>query len=132
MTKIEVGKTYLQNNGAKVRIVAIDLKNERPVLGLVLNDDGVETPRTYHPDGKWDQLYGDNPWNIIIPPERKSKWLNWYDIGSGESDHTSREEADKNSNVCRTHVLEVITEDGKPVDVKIHEVSQDRATQGEG
>ena len=129
MTKIEVGKTYLQNNGAMVRILAIDLKNERPVLGAVLNKDGIEIPRTYFLDGKWERLLGPDPWGLVIPPERKSVWINYY---HGDEGYALREEADECAAPHRTQVLEIITEDGKPVEVKIHEVTQKRATQGEG
>jgi len=124
MTKIEVGKTYVQNDGAKVRIVAVDLKNERPVLGLVLNDDGVEIPRTYYPDGKSNQYYAGGAWNIIIPPERKSCWLNWYGANSGGSCYRTRNDADLGAGPSRTQVIEIITKDGKPVEMKIHEVGK--------
>ena len=49
--------------------------------------------------------------------ERKSSWMNWY----GDNNYPTREQADDSAQKHRTHVLEIITKDGKPVDVKIHE-----------
>ena len=52
--------------------------------------------------------------------ERKSVWINYYD----DEGYALREEADNCATEDRTHVLEIITEDGKPVDLKIHEVGK--------
>ena len=55
------------------------------------------------------------------PPEHKSVWANWY---SPADSYPTRKDADKRAAPGRTHVLEIITENGKPVDVKIHEVEK--------
>lgn len=93
----------------------------------------VDTALRFH--GKLKQLLRDEDKSNadrIISPERKSRWMNWYGPNRSGLDHETREQANRNaSNFC-THVLEIITEDGKPVEVKIHEVTQKRATQGEG
>jgi len=49
---IEVGKTYKNGYGQDVRVVAVDMKHERSVVGLVLNN-GIEMVHTYLPNGRY-------------------------------------------------------------------------------
>lgn len=118
MTKIEAGKTYPTRNGLSARILVTDKKGGHPIAGLVTMANGNEILYSWREDGSVFALARDD-FDLIIPTERRSRWLNWYDIG-----FTSREEADKNFGTDRTHVLEIITENGKPVDVKIHEAKK--------
>lgn len=121
MSKIEVGKTYQTRDGKTVRILATDLKHNYPVVGAIMDGDGTEGVWYFTANGKFWRHFRNHDLDLIIPPERKSRWMNWYHPESG---YSYREEADKVSGSFRTHVLEIIIEDGEPVDVKIHKVEQ--------
>ena len=124
MTKIEVGKTYQTRDGRTVRILATDLMDLNPVVGAILFKDGIELVAYFAADGSFAGSDAENKLDLIIPPDRKSMWLNWYGPDHSGLYHETREQADECAGNFRTHVLEIITEDGKPVDVKIHEVGK--------
>lgn len=50
------------------------------------------------------------------PVIRESRWVNVYD------GWYSREEADRIATIDRTSIVEIIYENGRPVDVKLHKV----------
>ena len=122
MTKIEAGKTYQTRNGLSARILATDKKGVHSIAGLITQANGDEIWYSWREDGTSLAL-GKGDFDLIIPPELKSMWINWYYNGLGEN-LSSREKADRYSQTGRTHVLEIITEDGKPIDVKIYEVEK--------
>ena len=130
MTKIEAGKTYRTRNGLSARILATDKKGVHSIVGLITQANGDEILYSWREDGSvFASCRSDL--DLIIPTERKSVWVNWYGEMSGDGysirviGSTSREEADKYAwQDRRTHVFEIITEDGKPVDVKIHEAKK--------
>ena len=82
--------------------------------------DGNEIWYSWREDGTSLAL-GKGDFDLIIPPERKSVWLNWY---SPADYYPTRKDADKWAAPGCTHVIEIITEDGKPVDVKIYEAKK--------
>lgn len=131
MTKIEAGKTYPTKNGLSARILVTDKKGGHPIAGLVTMANGNEILYSWREDGSVFAL-GRDDFDLIIPTERKSVWLNWYGEISGDGysicvpGSASREEADKHAwQERRTHVFEILfTEDGKPVDVRIHEAKK--------
>lgn len=130
MTKIEAGKTYWTRAGRSARILATDKKGLHSIAGLITAANGDEIWYSWREDGSVFAL-GSSDFDLIIPPERKSVWLNWYGEMSCDgysicvNGSASREEADKYAwQDRRTHVLEIITENGKPVDVKIHEAKK--------
>lgn len=107
----------------------IDFSEGMPIAQIVFQrlEQAAESPYS----GKYqDQSFG--PVGAIMemtkikvkeayPPEHKSVWANWY---SPADSYPTRKDADKWAAPGRTHVLEIITEDGKPVDVKVHEVEK--------
>ena len=129
MTKIEAGKTYRTRNGLSARILATDKKGMHLIAGLITMADGDEILYSWREDGSvFASCRSDL--DLIIPTELKSVWLNWYGEMSGDgysicvTGFASREEADKHAWRDRTHVLEIIMEGDKPVEVKIHEVEK--------
>ena len=124
MTNIEAGKTYTTRNGLSARILATDKKGEHPIAGLITMADGNEIWYSWREDGSVFAL-GMSDFDLIIPTELKSVWINWYGNGDGycgACNYNTREDADLISCEERTHVIQIITKDGKPVDVKIYEV----------
>ena len=120
---IAVGKTYPLRGGLTARIGFTDKKGVRPISGLV--DVGErENHHTWYSNGRaWDGM--ESNYDIIMPePERKSRWLNWYGTSSGGSEFETRKEADYHRGTDGTHVFEIITKNGEPVDVKIHKVER--------
>ena len=121
MTKIEAGKTYRTRNGLSARILATDKKGlQYSIAGLITVANGDEIWYSWREDGSVFAL-GRSDFDLIIPTELKSVWLNWY---SPADYYPTRKDADKRAAPGCTHVLEIITEDGKPVDVKIHEAKK--------
>ena len=124
MSKIKVGKTYPTRNGHKVRILATDRKNCRPIVGLISANEAEEM-YSWFEDGSYYPDSTESLYDLIISPERKSVWINWYGARNIPGSYCEfREEADNCASRDRTHVLEIITENGEPVDVKIHEVTK--------
>lgn len=126
MTTIEIGKTYKMRNGETVLIKATDIDGAEPILGVRKYEFGSIHAALWFADGRFSER-GEHPYDIMIEPERVSLWANWYGNSPAPDSYygwtyTSREEADKISEKARTHVLEIITENGEPVDVKIHKV----------
>jgi len=124
MSKIEVGKTYLTQNGRSVRIIATDRMAEYPIVGLLHQNNSRESVDAWTAEGLYNKSVPDHDLNIIIPPERKSGWLNWYGTDNGAYVYRTRNDAELGALSGRTHVLEIITEDNEPVDVKIHKVEK--------
>jgi hypothetical protein len=66
--KIEMGKTYLDRSGEKVRIVCVDSDNGRyPIIGL-FGVDGNSWAHEYAPDGRFyhpDDESGENRRDLI-------------------------------------------------------------------
>jgi hypothetical protein len=120
---IEAGKTYPLRGGLTARISFTDKKGNRPISGLV--DVGeYEDHQTWYADGHV-LLGGNSDFDIVMPkPERESRWINWYGTSSGGTGYKTREEAGSNAGNFRTHVLEIIIENGELVDVKIHKVER--------
>ena len=119
---IEVGKTYPLRGGLTARIISTNIKGagRRPIGGYINLGDREEY-QSWYPNGC---VYSGTESNldIVMPePERETRWINWIGL---EHYHFSREEADKISHPSRTHVFEIITENGEPVDVKIHKVER--------
>lgn len=120
MTKIEAGKTYQTRNGLSARILATDKKGMHPIAGLITQAIGDEILYSWREDGSvFASCRSDL--DLIIPTERKSVWLNWY---SPADYYPTRKDADKWAAPGCTHVLEIIMEGDKPVDVKIHKVEK--------
>jgi len=124
MSKIEVGKTYQTRDGKNVRILATDLKYMQPVVGAILFDGGDESVTTFAADGSYYSSDAEHKYDLIIPTEINSRWVNWYGPSGVGIDYAARVEADFHASNFRTHVLEIIIKDGKPADVKIHEVGK--------
>lgn len=127
MSKIKAGKTYPTRDGRTVRILATDFKHDYSVVGAILREDGTEVVQFFTANGNYYRHIENHNLDIIIPPERKSRWINWYRsyfTNSGGIEYASREEADRFANKYRTHVIQIITENGEPVDVKIHKVER--------
>lgn len=116
--EIEVGKTYLTQNGHSVRIIATDRMGKYPIVGLLFERDGKETVQDWTAQGLYFACDPDYDLNLIIPPKRKSRWVNW----SKDMGFLKREDADIYARPGRTHVIELITEDGELVATKIHKV----------
>ena len=87
---------------------------------MIMQDNGHEILYSWREDGS---IFAScrSDLDLIIPTERKSVWLNWY---SPADSYPTRKDADKRAAPGRTHVIEIITEDGNPVDVKIHEAKK--------
>ena len=116
---IKPGDKFKTRDGHEVEIDRIDTKGTNPVFGRVK----VWQNGNWTVDGKW---FGtrDHYLDLISQPERKSYWANWYGKWGCVGNYDTREEAGDHSYSPRTHVLEIITENDEPVDVKIHKVKK--------
>lgn len=121
---IEAGKTYPLRGGLTARIIVTDIKGGRRPIGGYVNHGDREVYQAWHLNGRaWDHATSD--YDIVMPePERKSRWINWYGTSGGRTEYKTRGLADKSAADNRTHVLEIITENGEPVEVKIHKVTK--------
>jgi hypothetical protein len=108
-------KPVQTHGGRKARILCTDRNSTYNIVALI-EEFQIES---FDKDGKW--VGGsDEKYCLINIPERKTSWLNLYITAS----HPSRSVADL---VCRggeqrKGVLEIIWEDGVPVDTKVHPV----------
>ena len=122
---IEVGKTYRLRGGLSVRITVTDIKGSKRPIGAYINHGDHDEYQSWYPNGRaWDGTTLSH-YDIIMPePERKSLWANFYSDGAIQRALDTRASADDVAFENRTHLLEIITENGEPVDVKIHKVER--------
>lgn len=116
--KFKVGVTYPTQNGRSVRIIATDRLGEYPIVGLLSENNGFKSVQSWNAEGLYHEAKPDHDLNLIIQPERKSRWVNW----SKDMGFLKREDADIYARPGRTHVIELVTEDGELVATKIHKV----------
>ena len=73
--KLELGKTYLDNTGACVRIICVDKAKEphATCVGLRMMSNGFETIEEYHADGAYanpeDSLFFDDSFSLRLVKE---------------------------------------------------------------
>jgi len=114
---IKPGDKFKTRDGREVEIDRIDTKGTHPVIGRMK----VWQKGNWTVDGKWFGGPEDHYLDLISPPQRTSVWMNYYPVDDA---YALREEADNCATDDRTHVLQIITENGEPVDVKIHKVER--------
>ena len=112
--KIEAGKKYRTRGGNEVEVLKTDVRDKRPIAGIITNKDGSQFVHewTVHgycwPDGK--------PTFLDLISEIKPKrgvWLNVYDYGPAACFYSSREEADERAGASRLACIRLEFEEGQ-------------------
>lgn len=113
-------KSVRQGNDRPARIVCTDMRGQYPIVALITNKSGEE--QVFFSNELGRQFLGhETDYDLVNVPARTSFWQNVYAHGNGGS-YPSREMADNQRATNRLAVVEIILEDGKPVDVKLHPV----------
>jgi hypothetical protein len=120
-------------DGKPARLLCVDFKcgnlGVPIVAALFFPDDGFESLRSYRADGTGCNKTGYGPeYDLVNAPVRKSVFRNMYNTGPGVS-HSSLGEANRVASgsaaaKCRSAILEIIEEDGIPIEAKIHKVEK--------
>lgn len=88
---VTMDKKYVTMGGKAVRIVAINVQGDYPVIGIVRYSSGNETVYQYTRGGM--SAPGESTLNLIEIKEKVALWLNVYPDGSFGT-HPSESEAD--------------------------------------
>lgn len=125
-------KPVATRDGRPARIICTDLKPDNgfpwPIAAAVL-EDGSETIVRYFDDGVYgrcEKTSKQNPSDLVNVPCRTSKFSNVYANANpfGGVLYKTQEEAltspNRSKNFKHVGVLELIYEDGEPVDVVFH------------
>jgi hypothetical protein len=97
----------------QVRIVATDLKDDRPIV-IAVTIAGKETIGYRHSDGR--VISGrENPYDLVNVPKKQEVWVNFYCEGNVvfSFSYPSQELANKNSRVGRTACVRVEFTEGE-------------------
>jgi hypothetical protein len=106
-------------NGRAVRILCTDAKDDFPIVALVDDGGGGEMLRSYDRKGA---PYADGSAHALVnAPERRARWVKIYaDLRFGSFSTPSREDCIPCSVERAIAYLELITEDGQPVEARLH------------
>lgn len=114
---VDLTKPVQTRDGRKARILATNLNSEKPIVGVVKEEDSDRVV-TYYKNGRC-YVFSSCPDDLVNVPERVSRWINLY----WPCDYpTSRQEADREASITRTGIIEVIYEGDKLVDIIKHEL----------
>ena len=113
MEKIQMGKEYRTRDGCPVRVLAVDVKNEKyPVLALIPEGAG-ELSITFTEDGfRWEGREKDIL-DLVPVPKKHVWWINFYNNRTDFVVHFSKEEADAYASKGRTACVRVEFEEGQ-------------------
>jgi hypothetical protein len=114
-------KPVQTRDGRPARIICTDRGGVYPIVALVKTpNSGIEIVGAYKMNGSGTHC-ASSRLDLINVPERKSKFVNVYnyDLTVG---YESQEAADKSRKSGCGHKgqVEIIFEDGKPVETKLH------------
>jgi hypothetical protein len=107
--------------GFPARLICVDRKQSGfPIIAVAGHFDEEIIECTL--EGRVSSLTSKTM-DIVNVPVRKSSFGNLYKDG-GRSGYSSRDLADKSAGSDRIAILEIIEEDGIPVEAKIHKVEK--------
>ena len=114
--KFEAGKTYPLRGGGTAEILKVGayLSDGRTIVGIMSTHLGDINPTSWFAGGSWRQS-SNSDYDLMPPePKRESGWLNIYPKSSNIEQIVcrSRDNADFLALATRTHVLELVYEDG--------------------
>ena len=110
---LEVGKTYLNGKGKKVRVVCTDMKNEYGILGLLEVEDG-EIGIFYTKEGHLSLTLSPCSDDIVSEyKEPRVEWLVRYSDGaySCPTTYETKETAQRHANQCVGATVMKVTEE---------------------
>ncbi len=117
MTKpFDPTKPVQTRDGRKARIVCTDMKSDYPIITVITKPDGREYMVAHAINGLLLDSGELTVSDLINTPERTSRWANVQN--DSQWGYATREIAASACSFGR--LVEVIFEDGKPVDVKLH------------
>ena len=121
-------KPVQTRDGRKARIICTDADDPRyPIVALSRSPvNGREIVNQHTIDGR---LYGSGPEitaDLINIPERTRRWYNFYEPYRVRGSYPSKDFAITRRDPTRVALLEIIFEEGKPVDVKLHKDGDDK------
>lgn len=121
MTKpFDPTKPVQTRTGRKARIVCTDVKSEYSIIAVITKPDGAEYAATYKDGGRSSSFCELMPSDLINVPERTSRWANIYApqfTGRSTRERCGETISEEQRRLC---VVEIIYEDGVPVDAKLH------------
>ncbi len=133
MTKaFDPTKPVQTRDGRKARILCTDFKDVWPIVAAVTTNTDIEVIRYYREGGLVARNCGPmsamsaltdsllDPDDLINIPERTSLWFNLYEPDLICGGYQSKDICNLRNKASRLTVLEIVYEDGKPVDVKLH------------
>lgn len=121
MTKFDPTKPVQTRGGRKARIIATDAKGPYPIVALVDSGCSHESAESYTNDGRYfDDDVEKNKLDLINAHERESRWLVIMSmhaalLGQYTTKPLGRPDAAS---------VEIIYENGIPVDVKLHHLER--------
>lgn len=118
MTKpFDPTKPVQTRDGRKARIICTDMQSDHPIVALIKAELCPERMQIYFRDGLCF-AHRESADDLINIPERKSQWFNVYH--SAQWYYSSKNGAQEAATIDCAGQIEIIFEDGKPVDVKLH------------
>lgn len=123
MKQFDPTKKVQTRDGRKVRIVCTDVKSRWQIIALITNNNGRETISAYDSSGRArgrEENGDDHILDLINVPVRTSTWFNLYEPDLICGSYPSHDVCNLRQTSNRLAVLEIIYEDGKPINVKLH------------
>ena len=105
-------KPVRTRDGRPARIVCTDARGTFPVVALVADEDGDESPREYTLSGHVHSGAAPNNLDLINAPERHVRWVNVYSAG-GCTGHKTRHDADTWNDSGRIACVRLEFEEGE-------------------
>jgi hypothetical protein len=101
----------------KVRVLATDLKSDRPIIIATMKPDGTEWWGRRYPDGRLEHDR-DSDYDLVNVPREHEVWINLYDSKDGIGRfygfaYSSRETADEIFGANRTACVRVKFTEGE-------------------
>lgn len=101
----------------QVRIVATDLKDDRPIVIAITGSSGQEGVALRHADGRINSDI-ESPYDLVNVPKKREVWINFYDDdgdprGYDSYSYSSRAIADESADSTRIACIRVEFTEGE-------------------
>lgn len=118
-------KPCQMRNGTPVRILAIDLKGDRPIA-IAYEEGGQAWVARRLASGLFSSCNKCGPLDLVNIVEKRSEWQNIYpDASLGRTRHSAKHHADAYSSNRRVGILRFDYEDDVLVNVELESIDAD-------
>ena len=95
LEQAKAGKPICTRDGRPARIICFDAQNEDfPIVALITDDEGDETPETYTAHGGYYTNAGQRDSDLMMVTQERTVWVNLYRSVDGRGCYVGSTTAD--------------------------------------